>query len=126
MTAPRVAELVGRYAQAVEARGVTPYAGRELLVRLEYAFDGGSYYGANGAVWVDDVRIDGIARTTMSTRFSGATRCMATRRGASAPAPNRFRTALPSVRGLKRSRSTPARITLPGELPESPKTVRRQ
>jgi len=38
---------------------LSPYAGCETLFRIEYVFEGGSYYADNGGLWIDNVEIEG-------------------------------------------------------------------
>lgn len=34
---------------------LSAYAGREVMLRFQYSFKSGSFYGSNGGVWIDDV-----------------------------------------------------------------------
>jgi len=38
---------------------LSPYAGRATMIRVEYVFEGGSYYADNGGLWIDNVEIEG-------------------------------------------------------------------
>lgn len=52
---------------------LTAYEGSESLIRFEYEFGGGSYYGSNGAVWLDKIAIsnvNGLSWTTLETNIA--------------------------------------------------------
>jgi len=43
-----------------DSLSLAAYAGREILVRFEYRFMGGMYYGENGAAWLDDISLNHV------------------------------------------------------------------
>jgi len=50
---------------------LSPYAGQHALLRLEYTFEGGSYYGASGGAWIDDVEVNSIQTLSWSVVADG-------------------------------------------------------
>ncbi len=51
----------------VHQHDLSAYEGSESLIRFEYEFGGGSYYGTDGAVWIDNISISNVNELSWMT-----------------------------------------------------------
>jgi hypothetical protein len=50
----------------LEQIDLSAHAGQEMMIRIRYTFAGGTYYGSNGGIWLDNLILYDIDRMTWS------------------------------------------------------------